>query len=148
MYRRAQGAVQVLLVHPGGPFWRGRDEGAWSIPKGLKEDGEDSAAAARREFAEELGLPAEGALQPLGTVLQAGGKRVEAFALEGELDTALVKSNLFALEWPRGSGRHRHFPEIDRAAWFNLPEARSKLLAGQRPLLDRLEALLAGRAPC
>ncbi len=143
MYRHDEGNVRVLLVHPGGPFWQNKDQGAWSIPKGLIEEGEDAATAARREFSEELGSPAEGPLQPLGTIRQSGGKLVEAFGLEGDLDVGSITSGLFALEWPPHSGQIREFPEVDRAEWFTLQEARSKMLAGQHPFLDRLEAMLA-----
>lgn len=139
LYHGAGENLRVLLVHPGGPFWRRRDDGAWSIPKGLVEAGEDSAAAARREFAEELGATPQGLLLPLGTIRQAGGKWVEAFAVEGDFDAAAMKSNSFKIEWPPRSGRVRDFPEVDRAAWFGLPEARQKILAAQRPFLDRLE---------
>lgn len=147
LYRRRQGVLEVLLVHPGGPVWRRRDAGAWSIPKGLIEPGEEAGAAARREFMEEVGpLPGlAAALRPLGAVRQAGGKRVEAFALEGDFDTGGIRGGgLFTLEWPPGSGQRHAYQEVDRAGWFTLPEARSKLLASQCPFLDRLEALLAG----
>lgn len=139
MYKRERERVLVLLAHPGGPFWRRRDEGAWSIPKGEFGAGESAETAARREFEEELGAAAGGELRPLGRVRQPGGKWVEAFALEGDLDVAAVRSNPFEMEWPPRSGRRRTFPEVDRAAWFPLPEARRKILPGQRPLLDRLE---------
>jgi predicted NUDIX family NTP pyrophosphohydrolase len=142
LYRRTAGAIEVLLVHFGGPFWANRDEGAWAIPKGLIEPGETPEAAARREFAEELGTPAVGALLPLGRIRQKGGKRVEAFALEGELDADSIVSNVFTAEWPPRSGRFRSYPEVDRAAWYDLEAARSKMLASQLPLLDLLgEAL-------
>ncbi len=143
LFRRKAGEVEVLLVHPGGPFWRRRDLGAWSIPKGEPRPGEDAATAARREFAEETGVLPQGALQPLGEIQQRGGKRVEAFALEGDLDADAVKSNTFEIEWPPHSGRMAAFPEIDRAAWFPLALARQKILPGQSPLLDRLERLCA-----
>ena len=139
MYRRRDGALHVLLVHPGGPYWRNKDDGAWSIPKGEYAPGEDPEAAARREFAEELGTAATGTLRPLGEVRQTGGKRVVAFALEGELDVGAIRSNEFEMEWPPRSGRMQRFPEIDRAAWFPLPLAHTKILASQRPFLDRLE---------
>ncbi|HEY0179971.1 MAG TPA: NUDIX domain-containing protein [Dokdonella sp.] len=142
LYRRDRAGLRVLLVHPGGPFWRGRDDGAWSIPKGLVAAGETAEAAARREFAEELGTTAAGALSPLGRVRQRGGKWVEAFALEGDFDVAALRSNTFELEWPPRSGRRTPFPEVDRAEWFTLAEARVKILDGQRELLDRLEAQL------
>jgi predicted NUDIX family NTP pyrophosphohydrolase len=132
-------------VHPGGPFWRNRDLGAWSIPKGEYADGEDAEAAARREFAEETGWSLEGELMPLGQVRQPGGKVVTAFTIEGDFDAGGLKSNRFDMEWPPRSGRMASFPEVDGAGWFALDDARSKIVAGQRPLLDRIEALLAGR---
>jgi predicted NUDIX family NTP pyrophosphohydrolase len=139
MYRRQGKELQVLLVHPGGPFWRGKDRAAWSIPKGEYEPGEDPEAAARREFAEELGVTPKGELRSLGEIRQAGGKRVTAFALEGDLDAEAIRSNEFDLEWPPHSGRIQRFPEIDRAAWFPLTIAHEKMLASQRPLLDLLQ---------
>lgn len=141
MYRRSKAGILVLLVHPGGPFWRNRDLGAWSIPKGELDDGEDTEAAARREFKEELGMEAAGPLRPLGQVRQRAGKTVQAYALEGDLDVSDVRSNEIAIEWPPRSGRTVYVPEIDRAAWFAIPLAREKVLAGQRPFLDRLEML-------
>ncbi|MET0941967.1 MAG: NUDIX domain-containing protein [Mesorhizobium sp.] len=144
VYRRRGAVVEVLLVHPGGPFWRNRDLEAWSIPKGEYEAGEEPETAALREFAEELGcLPAVDAMLPLGEVVQKGGKSVIAFAVEGDLDVTEVESNTFELEWPPRSGRRRTFPEVDRAEWFPLAVAREKIIPGQRPLLDRLE-ILAG----
>ncbi|MEA3040514.1 MAG: hypothetical protein QOC65_3 [Sphingomonadales bacterium] len=144
MHRRRGGAIEVLLVHFGGPFWAKRDAGAWAIPKGLIEPGETPEAAARREFREELGFEAKGALVPLGRIRQKGGKWVEAFALEGDLDPDAIVSNCFTVEWPPGSGRFASYPEVDRAAWYPLAEARAKLLPSQLPLLDRLEAALSG----
>ena len=141
MYRHGDAGLVVLLVHPGGPFWRTRDLGAWSIPKGELDDGEDPEAAARREFAEELGIAAAGPLRPLGQVRQRSGKLVLAYALEGALDVSTVRSNEIAIEWPPRSGRTISIPEIDRAEWFALPLARRKILASQQPLLDRLEML-------
>lgn len=146
LYRRGAQGIEVLLVHPGGPFWRKRDRGAWSIPKGGVEPGEPVDGAARREFREELGHEAQGALVPLGQVRQRAGKTVEAFALEGALDVERISSNTFELEWPPRSGRRVCFPEVDRAAWFDLPTARQMILPGQSALLDRLEAHLA--PPC
>jgi predicted NUDIX family NTP pyrophosphohydrolase len=143
MYKRVAGELRVLLVHPGGPFWRNKDLGAWSIPKGEYGSDEEPEAAARREFAEELGVPAEGALHPLGEIRQRGGKRVKAFALEGDLDTDAIRSNEFQLEWPPGSGRTQSYPEVDRAAWLSLPEAAEKMLASQLTFLDRVAELLA-----
>jgi predicted NUDIX family NTP pyrophosphohydrolase len=140
-YRRRSG-LEVLLVHPGGPFWRKRDVGAWSIPKGEVERGEDPEIAARREFTEELGAAPEGALRPLGRIRQRAGKEVEAFAVEAEFDAGAFRCNsMVTLEWPPRSGRMQAFPEIDAAAWFPLDVAREKILDGQRPLLERLEAL-------
>jgi predicted NUDIX family NTP pyrophosphohydrolase len=142
MYHRDEAGLVVLLVHPGGPFWRNRDLGAWSIPKGEMGDGEDPEAAARREFAEELGIAASGPLRPLGQVRQRGGKVVLAYALEGALDAGAVRSNEIEIEWPSRSGRTIRVPEVDRAEWLTIPLAREKILAAQQPLLDRLEELL------
>lgn len=132
--------LEVFLVHPGGPFWAKKDAGAWSIPKGEYESGEDPLAAARREFEEEtsVALPA-GEAMPLGEVKQAGGKVVTAWAIEGDCDAETIHSNLFQMEWPPKSGRMREFPEVDRAGWFSFDEAREKLLKGQVTFLDRLE---------
>ncbi len=141
--RRGDGAREVLLAHFGGPYWARRDDGAWAIPKGLVEPGESPAAAARREFAEELGAAPEGALVRLGRIRQRGRKWVEAFALEGDLDPATIVSNSFELEWPPRGGRLARFPEVDRAGWFTLAEARRKMLASQRPILDLFEARFA-----
>jgi predicted NUDIX family NTP pyrophosphohydrolase len=141
MYHQCDAGMAVLLVHPGGPFWRNRDLGAWSVPKGELGDGEDPEAAARREFAEELGIEARGPLQPLGQVRQSSRKLVQAYALEGELDVTSIRSNEIPIEWPPRSGRTILVPEVDRAEWFTLPLAREKILPGQRPLLDRLEEL-------
>lgn len=143
LHRSGPAGPEVLLVHPGGPYWARKDDGAWSIPKGEVGEGEDARACALREFAEELGTPPpEGELTPLGEVRQRGGKRVEAWALAGDLDPATVRSNTFTMEWPPRSGVRREFPEVDRAAWFALPAARVKLLAAQAPLLDRLDTFL------
>jgi predicted NUDIX family NTP pyrophosphohydrolase len=141
MYHHGEAGLVVLLVHPGGPFWRNRDLGAWSIPKGELNDGENPQEAARREFAEELGIEATGRLWPLGRVRQRGGKIVLAYALEGTLDADAVRSNEIPIEWPPRSGRTIHIPEIDRAEWFPLPLAREKILLSQQPFLDRLEEL-------
>jgi predicted NUDIX family NTP pyrophosphohydrolase len=147
LYRVSDGVVEVLLGHPGGPFWARRDDGAWSIPKGEYGPDEDPWTAAQREFAEELGSPVpEGEPLRLEPVKQAGGKIVTVFAVAGDLDPATAVSNTFSLEWPKGSGRLREFPEIDRAAWFSVAVARTKLLAGQRPVLDQLLAAI-GAAP-
>ncbi|HLM49969.1 MAG TPA: NUDIX domain-containing protein [Solirubrobacteraceae bacterium] len=130
---------EVLLVHPGGPFWARKDRAAWSIPKGEIEPGEEPPDVARREFSEELGLPVPpGELSDLGEVRQAGGKVVRAYALEGDLDAGAISSNSFEMEWPPRSGRRAAFPEVDRAAWFDLATAREKLVPGQVPLLERL----------
>jgi len=143
LYRRgADGDIEVLLVHPGGPFWSKKDAGAWSIPKGEYGEGDDPAARAEDEFAEELGRRAPpGPRLDLGEVRQAGGKRVRAWAVQGDLDACATTSNEFEMEWPPRSGEQRSFPEVDRAAWYSLPAARAKLLAGQLPLLDRLQSL-------
>ena len=144
LYRRRQGRIEVLLGHMGGPFWARKDERAWSIPKGEHPEAEDALAAARREFAEETGAPPpDGPTLDLGEVRQSGGKRVTAWAVEGDLDPAAVKSNTFLLEWPPRSGRRQEFPEIDRAGWFDLDTARRKIVKGQVTLLDRLEERLA-----
>lgn len=143
MYRGCGSSLEVLLVHPGGPFWRNKDDGAWSIPKGEINAGEHPIDVARREFAEELGSAAAGPLRPLGEIRQRGGKRVHAFAAQGDLDTRTVNSNTFQMEWPPKSGRLQAFPEIDRAEWFALPVARGKILSSQRLLLDRLQELAA-----
>jgi predicted NUDIX family NTP pyrophosphohydrolase len=143
MYRRAGADLEVLLVHPGGPYWRKKDEGSWSIPKGEIADGEDVEVAARREFMEETGATISGELDPLGEIRQRGGKRVIAFAVEGDVDLQNIKSNTFEIEWPPKGGRMQSFPEIDRAGWFDLPSARVKILEGQRPLLDRLAELMS-----
>jgi predicted NUDIX family NTP pyrophosphohydrolase len=142
-FRRRDGELEVLLVHPGGPFWARRDDGAWSIPKGEYGDTDDPLAAALREFEEELGreVPA-GELMELGALRQPGGKVVTAWAVEGFVDTARIVSNTFDLEWPKGSGTIRQYPEVDRAAWFTVPAARVKILRGQAPFLDRLVALV------
>jgi predicted NUDIX family NTP pyrophosphohydrolase len=143
MYRlSAGGKPQVLLAHPGGPFWRNKDEGAWTLPKGEYEAPEEALAAARREFAEETGFDAPGPFVPLGEVKQKSGKRVAAWAFAGDADPAALRCNTFEMEWPPRSGKRASFPEIDRAAWFALDEARAKILPAQRELLDRLEAAL------
>jgi len=138
MYRRIGSKLEVLLVHPGGPYWRRRDHGSWSIPKGEMNAGEDAGTAAIREFGEETGIALTGSLEPLGEIRQRAGKRVFGFALEGDLDVRIIKSNTFEIEWPPRSGKMQAFPEIDRAEWFDLPLAHGKILDGQRPFLDRL----------
>jgi predicted NUDIX family NTP pyrophosphohydrolase len=144
LYRRTNGEVEVLLVHPGGPFWAKKDDGAWSIPKGEYERGEDPLEVAIREFEEEIGVPPPQASEavPLGELRQPSGKRLSAWALEGRLDVDEVHSNTFPMEWPPRSGRMQEFPEVDRAAWFDLETARRKLLKGQVAFLDRLREVL------
>jgi predicted NUDIX family NTP pyrophosphohydrolase len=143
LYRRTEGRIEALLVHPGGPYWSKRDDGAWSIPKGEHDDHEDPLEVARREFREELGTEAPaGTPTPLGEIRQRGGKRVRAWALEGDLDASTVRSNTFSLEWPPHSGATREFPEVDRAAWFDLDTARRKLLSSQAAFVDRLAVML------
>jgi predicted NUDIX family NTP pyrophosphohydrolase len=147
LYRHGDDGLEVLLVHPGGPFFARKDDGAWSIPKGLCEDGEEPLDAARREFAEELGSACpDGDALELGEIRQKSGKRVLAWAVEGDLDADAITSNAFEIEWPPRSGRRQEFPEIDRAAWFPLPTARVKILAAQAELLDRL-VTLKGQSP-
>ncbi len=142
LYRTRDGVVEVLIAHPGGPFWARKDDGVWSIPKGEYTEGEDPWAAARREFAEELGLPVPaGPRLDLGPLKQPSGKVVTAFAVRGDLDVTDARSNTFQLEWPKGSGALREFPEVDRVGWFTLAQARTKLLKGQRGFLDRLTVL-------
>ena len=143
LYRDAL-ALEVLLVHPGGPFFAKKDAGVWSIPKGEYEDGDDPLACALREFEEETGtrLQAASPLE-LGTIVQRGGKRVTAWAIEGDLDAAATSSNTFVMEWPPRSGAQREFPEVDRASWFTVDEAREKLVPAQVELLDRLVELIA-----
>jgi len=136
-----------LLAHFGGPIWARRDAGAWAIPKGLVGEGESSAVAARREFAEELGTEPVGDLIPLLRFRQAGGKEVEAFALEGDFDPADIRSNLFTMEWPPRSGRTAQFPEVDRAQWFTLAKAREMILPSQTPIVDALEEMLSTGTP-
>jgi predicted NUDIX family NTP pyrophosphohydrolase len=145
MFRRRAGGLEVLLVHPGGPFFASRDAGAWSIPKGEFDSAEAPLAAACREFTEETGLSACGPFLPLGEVRQRGGKRVSAWAFEGDGDPAAIRSNTIMMEWPPRSGRMREFPEVDRAAFFPLNEARQKINAAQVALLDALSSALSAR---
>jgi predicted NUDIX family NTP pyrophosphohydrolase len=140
MFRRRAEGLQVLLVHPGGPLWAKKDDGYWTIPKGEIDPGEEVLAAARREFEEETGGKASGEFIPLSPVTQKGGKIVHAWAVEGDMDTALIKSNLFSMEWPTKSGKWKEFPEIDRGEFFGLAEARGKIKAAQAPFLDELIA--------
>jgi predicted NUDIX family NTP pyrophosphohydrolase len=144
LFRQRNGATEVLLIKPGGPFWRNKDAGAWMIPKGKLEPGEGSVDAALREFAEETGTRLTAIPFPLAVIRQAGGKVVEAFAVEGDLDPAAVLSNEFEMEWPRRSGRAERFPEVAEARWMSLAEARAMMLASQLPLLDALETKVKG----
>jgi predicted NUDIX family NTP pyrophosphohydrolase len=139
LFRNADGGTQVLLIRPGGPFWRGRDVGAWMIPKGAIEPGETAAEAAVREFEEETGTRLSETPFPLAKIRQAGGKQVEAFALEGDVDAANVRSNEFEVEWPPRSGRRVRYPEVVEARWMSLAEAREMMLPSQLPLIDALE---------
>lgn len=142
LYRRAGGSLEVFLVHPGGPFWAGKDEGAWSIPKGEYAEGEDPLAAARREFREETGFAVDGPFRPLAAVRQPSGKIISAWAVEGDCDPALLTSNTFSLVWPPRSGRRVEFPEVDRGGWFGLTDATAKLAKGQVPFLEELRRRL------
>lgn len=144
MYRRRDGRLEVFLVHPGGPFWAKKDAGAWSIPKGEYAEGEEPLAAAQREFEEETGFVARGNFVELGAVKQPGGKVVRAWAAEGDCDPSALKSNVFEMEWPPRSGKVASFPEVDRAAWFSVEEARERILKGQVPLLDALVNRISG----
>jgi predicted NUDIX family NTP pyrophosphohydrolase len=142
MYRMSQGKPQVLLVHPGGPFWKNKDAGAWSIPKGEVSEGEDLLEAAKREFEEETGCKPAGPFILLGAIKQKGGKVVHAWAVEGDLDSAAIRSNTFVMEWPPKSGRQAEFPEVDRAEFFDLATARQKINSSQADFLGELEKLL------
>jgi predicted NUDIX family NTP pyrophosphohydrolase len=142
LYRVQDGVVEVLIGHPGGPFWARKDDGAWSILKGEYTDGEDPWTVAQREFEEEVGLrPPPGPRLDLGSIKQPSGKTLTVFAVRGDLDITDARSNTFEMEWPRGSGRIKVFPEIDRVDWFSLAQARIKLLTGHGPFLDRLESM-------
>ena len=138
MFKRRDGELLVLLSHPGGPFWKNRDVGAWTIPKGELDIDEEPIAAARREFEEEMGTPPGEPLSPLGEITQKGGKRVIAFAIEGEFDVASLRSNLFEMEWPPRSGKMESFPEVDKAEWMTMQQARERILPSQIDLLERL----------
>jgi predicted NUDIX family NTP pyrophosphohydrolase len=138
LFRRRPSDLEVMLVHPGGPFWAKKDLGAWSIPKGLADEGEDLLAAAKREFLEETGVTVEGEFLDLGAHKQPGGKIVVAWAHEGDFDPALLKSNTFAIEWPPRSGKTAEFPEVDRAAWYSIDEALEKINNGQKPIVAAL----------
>lgn len=142
LYRLAARGLEVLLVHPGGPFWKNRDAGAWQIPKGKIDEGEALLDAALREFEEELGVVPKGEPRALTRIRQAAGKWVDTFAIEGDLDAEAIVSQTFEMEWPPRSGRMQAFPEIDRAEWFSLPDARAKMLTSQLPLLDELETII------
>jgi predicted NUDIX family NTP pyrophosphohydrolase len=144
LFRRRKGETEVLLIKPGGPYWRNKDAGAWMIPKGMVERGEEPAEAALREFAEETGTVLSAVPFPLAPVRQSGGKHVQAFAVEGDLDASRVRSNEFELEWPPRSGRIERFPEVVEARWMTLAEARAMMLPSQLPLLDALHAKLKG----
>ncbi|HEX6084207.1 MAG TPA: NUDIX domain-containing protein [Thermoanaerobaculia bacterium] len=138
LYRRRGNELEVFLVHPGGPFWAKKDLGAWSLPKGEIEEGEDPLTAARRELTEETGLTIEGDFRPLRPQKQKSGKTILAWAVEGDCDPAQLRSGLFSMEWPPRSGRQQEFPEVDRGAWFSIEEARQRINAGQAPFLDEL----------
>ncbi len=145
IYRFKDGQLQVMLVHPGGPFWTKKDKGAWSIPKGICEEDEVAIEAAKREFREETGFDIDGSFIDLGELRQSSGKIVHAWALEGDLDTGKIKSNTFQMEWPRGSGRIRQYPEIDKGEWFSIDVAKEKIVKGQRGFLERLLEELSDR---
>lgn len=147
LFRRGAGGLELFLAHPGGPFWQGRDAGAWTIPKGLAEEGEDLLAAACREFEEETGILPLGPFIPLGSVRQKAGKQVHAWAWEGDADPERVTSNTTTAEWPRSSGRWLTFPEVDRCAWFDPRSAREKINPAQAALIDRLELALSDPQP-
>lgn len=142
LYRRGRSGLEVLLAHPGGPLWARKDAGAWTLPKGQFTEGELPLDAAKREFEEEMGSAPAGDFQPLGTVKQKSGKIIHAWAAESDFDAATVKSNLFSMEWPPKSGRMGEFPEVDRAGWFSIEEARVKIIKGQAPFLERLLEVL------
>ena len=143
MYRFRGGVLEVFLVHPGGPYWAKKDLGAWSLPKGEYTPDEDALAAARREFTEETGFPAEGEFLPLTPLKQPSGKIIAAWAFQGDCDPEAVKSNTFSMEWPPRSGSQQEFPEIDRAGWFTLEEAKVKIIKGQKGFLEELEKILS-----
>lgn len=145
LYRHGDTRLEILLVHPGGPYWRRKDAGAWQIPKGMIEDKEEAIAAARREAQEELGIALVGELRPLAQIRQSGGKHVEAFALEQDVDPEAIVSNRFELEWPPGSGRLQSFPEVDAARWMTIAEASEAMLPSQLPLLAALQVMLGDR---
>ena len=142
LYRVGAGALEVFLVHPGGPYWQKKDAGAWSIPKGEMEEGADALATARREFHEETGSYVDGEFVPLAPLKQASGKLVHAWAVRGNIDPSSIRSNTFSIEWPPRSGKRQEFPEVDRGEWFTIAKAREKILAGQRGFLDQLQERL------
>lgn len=143
LYRRTHGVLEIFLAHPGGPFWAKRDDGAWTIPKGVVDDGEELIDGARREFREETGMESTGPYESLGSVKQKAGKTVHAWAFEGDADATAVVSNTTKTEWPRGSGKWITYPEIDRCAWFDVETARVKINPAQSAFIDRLAILLA-----
>jgi len=147
LYRIRDSAVEVFLVHPGGPFWAKKDEGAWSIPKGEFADDEQPLSAATREFQEETGFSMEGNFMPLAPLKQRSGKLVYAWALEGDCDAGAIKSNLFSMEWPPRSGKRQEYPEVDRASWFNLDSAKRRIVPGQIAFLEELQQMLDRDAP-
>jgi Predicted NTP pyrophosphohydrolase len=147
LWRRTLAGPEVLLVHPGGPYWRNKDDGAWTIPKGQLDPGEEPLDAAVRELKEETGVVVDGPFVALGTVRQKAGKRVSAFACEGDCDADAIVSNSFEMEWPPRSGKVASFPEVDRAEWFEMGEARAKIIAGQAGFLDELESLIQSTKP-
>jgi predicted NUDIX family NTP pyrophosphohydrolase len=142
LFRKRPADVEVMLVHPGGPFWARKDDGVWSIPKGLVDEGEDLLAAAKREFLQETGMAVDGEFLDLGAHKRPGGKKIAAWACEGDFDPASLKSNTFSLEWPPRSGRLAEFPEVDRAAWCSIDDALEKINKGQKPIIAALEALV------
>ena len=146
LYRR-HGELEIFLVHPGGPFWARKDVGAWSLPKGEIGEGEDPLQAAKREFSEETGFSIDGEFRRLNPVKQSGGKIVHAWAIEADCDPAQVRSNLFSMEWPPKSGQKKEFPEVDRAGWFTIPEARKRILAAQIGFIDQLISFLTVKEP-
>lgn len=147
LHREASDRIELFLVHPGGPFWARKDDGAWSIPKGEFEEGEDPLEAAKREFCEETGVAVTGEFQPLAPLKQPSGKILYAWMVKGNVDAAGLKSNTFSIEWPRGSGRVQEFPEVDQGEWFDLALAKRKILRGQLPFLEQLEARVTTAKP-